>query len=130
MEQRRGGRSGAAVAQLLQLVCDQSAPCNFIFPLKDVFKNLRKAAALVPGVLHCQLRKGMKLPDYFNFITVVFGDTFAQEGWCFASFLVHLGAGVPLRCRLSSLGVWLHFLLGVTEVAGTSRRNSTLFSSL
>ena len=29
-------------------------------------------------------------------------------------FRVHLEDRVPLRCRLSSLGVWLHFLLGVT----------------
>ena len=29
-------------------VCSQSAPCNFVFSLKDVFKNLRKAVALVP----------------------------------------------------------------------------------
>ena len=41
---------------LLRAVSSQSAPCNLIFPRKDVFNNLRKAAALVAGVPRYQLR--------------------------------------------------------------------------
>ena len=97
MEQRRSGRSSAAEAQLRP--CDPvcSSPCNFTFPLKDVFKNLPSRAAALVGVPQCQFRMGMKLRDNVNAISDGFGETLAQEDRCF-------GFSFRFTCAETSLG--------------------------
>ena len=50
---------------------------------------------------------GMKLPDYINVITDVFGETLAQEGSCFASPLAHTCADASLGGYSAALQIVL-----------------------